>query len=343
MKAYRSKLLFQALCLALSITFAVAAPSRAQETGASLTPQGGTFIAIDDGSTRSCVNINKSVVSMYLVDVKAKEDASWLPSWLVTTQDLGVKVNLTLTDPTTQNPKFTFPRALQLTPVGTTSIVTLPVKYALLTNYSFLNRANNPPTPIANVAFDLDFINIRGQTALATAVLSLIKFSADLPVPTNPYSTGVQLFGQFTNTLIQEAASGTNDDSPVATVAYDLSTTDTCKSLQLTEGTTGVIFDYNGPEKDGIIKTSEAQNYCYFLEDNDIVTFVAKTDPSQDCTHQQNLANYETLNNPQIVWLTNSYESPSSTGTRSPNLSQTDKTRALHRCQKVGIPDSACI
>ena len=135
---------------------------------------------------------------------------------------------------------------MKLKTSGPTNIVTLPVVYQLLTKYSFINSINNPPSPISNISLDIDFINIEKAGALTTAILSLIDFSKNLPVPPNPYSMGAQLFGQFANTLIQQAAAGSADDAPVATMSYDLSTLDACGSRELREGTTALIIDYSG-------------------------------------------------------------------------------------------------
>ena len=41
-----------------------------QSTGAA-NPTGGTFIEVQDGLPRNCMNINKSLISAYVVSVKA--------------------------------------------------------------------------------------------------------------------------------------------------------------------------------------------------------------------------------------------------------------------------------
>jgi hypothetical protein len=292
----------------------VAPAANAQVTGA-INPSGGRFVAVDDGVRRQCININTSVVSMFILGVKAKTHTSWLPSWVSSSRDIGVKVNITMTDPLTQNPTFTFPRAVKLKTSGSTNIVTLPVVYQLLTKYSFINRSNTPPSPISNISIDLDFINIEKTGALATAILSLIDFSKNLPVPPNPYSTGAQLFGQFANTLIQQAAAGSADDTPVATISYDLSTLDACGSRELREGTTALIIDYSGQDMDGVIATSDAEKYCYYYsEATREVTYAAKPQPAQDCS-QPGMAGapHKALNNPQIVYSVNSYARPGTT------------------------------
>jgi hypothetical protein len=303
------------LTIAIGVAASLIAPtSSAQVTGAN-NPSGGRFVAVDDGVRRQCININTSVVSMFLLGVKARTHTSWLPPWLSSSRDLGVKVNITMTDPLTQNPTFTFPRAVKLKASGTTNIVTLPIVYQLLTKYSFINSSNNPPSPISNISLDIDFINIEKATALATTILSLIDFSKNLPVPPNPYSTGAQLFGQFANTLIQQAAAGSADAAPLATISYDLSTLDGCGSRELREGTTALIIDYSGQDMDGVIATSDAEKYCYYYsEATREVTYAAKPQPAQDCS-QPTLAGTprKPLNNPQIVYSVNSYARPGTT------------------------------
>jgi hypothetical protein len=302
--------------IVLAAMSAARIPALAQETGTQAA-EGGVFIAIDDGNPRQCINVTRSVTSIYLVAVKSEmNNSSFLPRWLAETTNVGVKANITLIDPKTQNPVFTFPRAVKLRPVGSTNIITLPIVSELLTKFSFMNNSSQPPSPLANVSIDLDFINIKGGTPLAVAMLSLISFTEDLPIPPNPYVPGVQLFGQFANTLIHQASAGNGDDSPVAKISYDLATTDSCKSRELTEGTTGIIFDPKKPDTKNTIATSEATNYCYFKEQEpgSAVTYLKKLILNQTCEQQAVLikksALYGTrvqLNNPQIVIAVNSY------------------------------------
>lgn len=301
-----------AFSLAQLVSFAQVVPGQAQANGAS-NPGGGVFIAVDDGAPRQCINVNTSVVSMFVLGVKARQNTSWLPAWVVSTADVGVKINVTMLDPLTQNPTFTFPRAMKLKPTGSSNIVVLPMVYTLLTKFSFINANNNPPHPIANMSLDMDFINIQKATPLATVMSSLIDFSKGLPLPPNPYSTGVQLFGQFVNNVMQSAASGSSaDDAPIAAMSYDLSTLDTCGKRELTEGTTALILDYQGNDTTGIISTADVGKYCFFLGNNNEVTYATKPQLGADCDHQTGMANAPKLplNNPQIVYSVNSYLKP---------------------------------
>jgi hypothetical protein len=284
-------------------------PGQAQASGTA-NPGGGVFIAVDDGTPRQCINVNTSVVSMFVVGVKARQNTSWLPSWLVSSSAVGVKINVTMLDPLTQNPTFTFPRAMKLKPTTSSNIVVLPMIYTLLTKFSFMNSSSNPPHPISNMSLDMDFIDIERGSPLSTVMLSLIDFSKGLPLPPNPYSTGVQLFGQFVNNLIQAAASGSSgDDAPLAAMSYDLSSLDTCGKRELTEGTTALVLDYSGNDTRGVIPTSDVGKYCFYLGNESEVTFAPKKQPNLDCEHQTGMADVakSTLNNPQIVYTVNSY------------------------------------
>jgi hypothetical protein len=293
--------------VSLSI-LALISSAAAQVSGAA-NPTGGVFIAVDDGTPRQCINVNTSVVSMFIIGIKARQNTSWLPSWLVATADVGAKINITMLDPLTQNPSFTFPRAVKLRPNGSSNIVTLPVRYTLLTKFSFVNNSNGPAHPISNMSMDMDFINIEKSGTLAIVVSSLIDFSKNLPLPPNPYSTGVQLFGQFVNNLVQQAAAGSSDDVPLATMSYDLSTLDSCSKLELMEGTTALILDYKGNDTKGVIATADSEKYCYFLGSQNEVTYAAKPAPALDCSHQVGMGSIpkSELNNPQIVYSVFSY------------------------------------
>jgi hypothetical protein len=174
------------LAAAIGMAANLVMPSaNAQVTGAT-NPSGGRFVAVDDGVQRQCINVNTSVVSMFVLGIKERTNARRFAPWLSSSREVGVKVNITMTDPLTQNPTFRFPRAVKLKTSGQTNIVTLPLVYQLLTKYSFINNSNNPPSPISNVSLDIDFINIEKSGALATVILALIDFSKDLPIPPNP-------------------------------------------------------------------------------------------------------------------------------------------------------------
>ena len=105
----RSRVACAAMLAGTLITFAHA--TLAQQTGTA-TPDGGTFIEIKDGLPRSCININNSLVSAYVLAVKAVQNSSWLPSWIVSTKNLGVRVNTTFLNAAAQSSAFNFPNRL---------------------------------------------------------------------------------------------------------------------------------------------------------------------------------------------------------------------------------------
>ena len=244
------------------LALAAATPTYAQQGGAS-TPDGGTFIEIEDGSSRNCININKYLLSAYVVAVRATQNTSWLPSWVVSTKNVGVRVNTTFLNSAAQSAAFNFPRAKSLRPIGTTDVVTLPLVMELLQRYDLLDRTKNPPIPIGGVTFDVNFINIEQKGAAATVFGQLANFTKNLPVPANPYTTGVELL-VFRNQVLDTAVSSDNsaNSDDIGSFAYDLAQSDDeCKlnPRALTEGTTGIIYDYRGPTSRVSLKSRTRQ------------------------------------------------------------------------------------
>jgi hypothetical protein len=232
-----------------------------------------------------------------------------LPSWLVSTKEVGVKVNTTFLNSRAQAPAFNFPRAKSLQPIGSTGVVLLPLVMALLQRYDLTDQTSNSPVPIGGFTFDVDFINVEKGGTSAAVLGQLSNFTKNLPIPPNPYTTGVQLFGYFANQMIDATIKSDMEANSVdiGSFAYDLATSDDeCKNnpRALTEGTTGVIFDYPSANIAGVIKTSEVSKYCFKIDRQNIVSFAPKSDENFDCSDivKTKLLAYSPLNNPQIIF-----------------------------------------
>jgi hypothetical protein len=327
-----------AIACAITLLCSVTAPN-ARAQGSMARPSGGVYIPIKDGLPRQCVNINKDLVSFFIIAVKARQNTSFLPNWVVSTSKLGVKVNVTMVDNATQNPAFTFPRAIVLRPITSSSIYTLPIDYEILTKYDLINTESSPPSPIASFSFDLDFVDMEQKTAIATEMLSLVRFTQYLPTPAKPFAPGVGLLGQFVNDLFNDAAGAASSDvAPVAARSYDLSTSDSCGPRELTEGTAGVIFDYPNANMSGVIRTSEVDSYCFSITSTQSVEYRRKTDLAEDCDHQKAFGSPEILNNPQIIYAINIYPKPGAvrltrslptTSDRRPNQAELAQIKGL--------------
>jgi hypothetical protein len=183
----------------------------------------------------------------------------------------------------------------------------------LLQRYDLFDQTKNPPVSIGGVTFDVDFINIEQKGAAATVFGQLANFTKNLPVPANPYTTGVQLFGDFANQVLDTAVSTDNsaNSDDIGSFAYDLAQSDDeCKAnpRALTEGTTGIIYDYLGSDLTGIIKTSDEAKYCFKIEPRGSnVSYATKPNSNFNCLDntQTRTFTFTPLNNPQIVFAFN--------------------------------------
>jgi hypothetical protein len=78
-----------------------------------------------------------------------------------------------------------------------------------------------------------------------------------VPLPPNPYVTGVQLFGDFAHKIVVETIRAAAEQEPGAQSSFDLasraSAVRTCPSTTLRHGLHAVMFSYDGDPQPGMI------------------------------------------------------------------------------------------
>lgn len=241
---------------------AATTPATAAEFG------GGAILHIEDGAPNTCVNASQSLVSMQLASVQVDRHQTWWKELLAKKKALGVKFDITLTGADDQ--LFTFPRAKQLkAPPGGGDVATLPMGVSLMSRYRLNDGAGKE---YKNVGLDLYFITVEDKSDALTVFNSLADFTKSLPIPANPFTTGIGYFGDFTNKLVDGSLRKGAGPDPDAAFTFDLASTaqqtTLCPFGYLREGVQAVVYDVSFPPDTSVIKISEVDKYCYWFDPN---------------------------------------------------------------------------
>ena len=259
---------------------------------------GGAFIPIQDGSNHDCINVMQSTV---LTAQVKRTDTFWK-----TSKSLGVKVDVKILNQASQ--AFDFPRGRELSVSDYTGDVgLLPMMFPVMAKYELIDP--NDRKAYVNVGLDVYVINIERMSGVANGVLSFIEFSKNLPLPANPYSQGVQLFGDFAQKIVDADIQSSPDKLPAATFAFDLasSASDMTKCEKqsnsswryptLREGIVAVMWDHDGKPEDGFIRVSDVDKYCYYPTQSQRIAFAPKVNNA--CAPG---APQRALNNPLVAF-----------------------------------------
>jgi hypothetical protein len=68
----------------------------------------------------------------------------------------------------------------------------LPITYPVMSKYSLIGQDNNP---YVNIELDLYLLTLQSQSSGFKDLMSVINFASSLPLPANPYVTGMEYFG----------------------------------------------------------------------------------------------------------------------------------------------------
>ena len=267
-------------------------------SAASAQISGGIVVNVEDQTQRRCIDVSRESVSMKVVALQAKRtEGFWKES-----KSLGAKFDVVIANDKGQ--PFTFPRGAQLSAkeyVGDIGI--LPAQFSVMSKYP-LRSANAPYT---SVGLKLYLIDIVDKSDTAKILQTFIKFTKGLPLPINPYTTGVQLFGTFADQVIDQSVANSEDKLPAAELSFDLASNaeevKSCPQTALRTGTLAVIFSYAGTG-DGVLDINRANEFCYTY--NEIVGRVEMRARKADKTCDPK-GDAKFVRNPLVALLVNTY------------------------------------
>jgi hypothetical protein len=264
---------------------------------------GGTFIDIEDGSQHDCVNISNHLISMTLVQAQLQRSQNWWESFILSKAALGVKWDVNLEDESGK--LFDFPRAKMLSVSATRSdIGLLPMTLPIMSKYRLVGADS---VPYNNVSLDLYLVNIEKESVAFKDFTALANFSSSLPVPANPYITGVEYFGNFVQKIIDQNIQQGAQPQPDASFSFDLASNEeqvkSCPRQALREGVQAVIFDYDGTLDRQMIKAEESANYCFwYVSGTSRILFSSRPAGGSACAASPP-GESKQLNNPLVAFL----------------------------------------
>lgn len=288
------------------------------------TAGGGVFIPIHDGSSHRCIDVTKSTVSMSVFTAQlTRTDKFWKKS-----KSLGVKIDVKLLNQSGQ--AFVFPRGRQISVTSYKGdIGYLPMVFPITSKYSLINPIDTKA--YVNIGLDVFVINIETKSGLAKGVSSFIDFSKHLPLPVNPYTQGVQLFGEFAQKIVEGDIQSADEKLPAAVFAFDLASSaadlSECENTTnspwlnpiLREGIVAVMWDYDGKPEDGFVRVSDVDKFCYYPTASKRISYAPKVNGA--CPEE---APSKFLNNPLVAFVVNQYS-------KDPNTVKSFDVNPIHK------------
>ena len=264
--------------------------------------QVGTAVVTLSNASASCINVEKETVDFWILSARVPKKENWLTA----TNGVGARVDVRLTG---QGQSSNFPAAAAINTRDLNGkIVRASLSLHVLDQYDLWNTGSMPPVQTTSISVPVSFVRRQGSSNAAKIAQTLIAFtnSAQATVPPNPYTQGAKLVGQLANSLLTALQPNSTDVvDPDFQLNFGLGRVNTgCQSVQLREGIGVQIADVNnGSMADGIIKTSDLANYCFYkigTDEDPNVGFANKGSQACPAAVPQSVA---TLNNPQFIWL----------------------------------------
>src|SRR5260370_14574702 len=276
------------------------------------TMTGGTFMKIEDGSKHACINVNNHLVSISLVSAQVQRSQSWWDVLLKAKSGLGVKFDVIIQNQS--GTPFNFPRAKQLAVSSTRSdIGFLPMKFSVMSKYSLVGLNKDP---YVNLELGLYLITLETASSAFKDMMALINFSSSLPLPPNPYTSGVEYFGKFAQQIVDQNLQNGDEKLPVAFFSFDLPTDDSqasdanCPAQALRDGVQAVMFDYEGAMDDSMISSADSSKYCYwYVANSSRIVFSGRPPRNADCASSPP-SGTKPLNNPLVAFIVPPWPAP---------------------------------
>jgi hypothetical protein len=292
----------------------------------------------------SCININKENVDYWILSARAPKNNTF---WKDTT-GVGVRVDVQLV---ARDGGSHFPAAAAIDVKDIDAkVIRAALSLHVLDQVDLWDSAPSSVTRTTSVNLPVNFVRRQGTSDSVKVIQALINFTntSTAGVPPNPYSKGAQLFGQFFNILNTTFTPDPKEIvDPNFQLSFGLGRVDAgCQDIQLHQGVGVQITDYDGSEADGIIKVSDANNYCFYKLNDDRDPDIGFSKKSGDSCSATIPANVKVLQNPQFIWLAygTCKDDQNCTTTKSRANPKAEKIRsAVALCKSVGIGKDKCL
>lgn len=264
----------------------------------------GTKILTLSNVPYSCINVKKQLVDFWILSSRVSKNNTFWTS----TKGVGARVDVQLSSATEGMSHFPVAAAINTTDLDG-KIIRAELSLHVLDQGDLWNDRPEVNTKTKSLSVPVNFVRRQGSSDTVKVMQALISFtnSTSASVPPNPYAKGTQLFGQFFNSLNTVFQPNPNEIlDPSFQLGFGLHRENTgCNDMELRDGIGAQIADYNGSstEADGIIKTQNIANYCFYkLGDNRDPDIGFATKSGGTCPSVIPL-NVKVLNNPQFIWM----------------------------------------
>lgn len=262
---------------------------------------GGTKNLTLSNSSYSCINAKKQLVDFWILSARApKQNSFWTD-----TKGIGVRVDVQLAS---ADGGSHFPAAASINATEINSdIVRTALSLHILDQMDLWSTSPGNVTKTTSFGVPVNFVRRKGSSDTVKVMQALISFTntAAAGIPANPYAKGAQLFGQFFNNLNTVFAPNPSEIfDPDFQLSFGIGRVDTgCQDVQLKQGVGVQIKDYEaGTEESGFIRTSQAENYCFYKLNNDKDPDIGFKKKNGACSAAIP-ADVIVLQNPQFVWM----------------------------------------
>lgn len=296
---------------------------------------GGIPIRISDGRKNSCINGQTDQVWLTLRRMIVTRKGGWLKE----DKKVAVFVNAALPNDKTDKP-IKFPLMNQATiEKYSKGQVSVPVEYALVQRF----KLKQDSASYSGINVDMTVLNLQGRNKWGSALNSLSKFAQKLPVPPNPYSTGLNYVLDFANSALTDDlnAQDKDDKTKTSSLVLNFDPSGKCDAGDFEHTGTLAVLDEGGDTKDpGYINVGKTNDYCWRADLTPaFVLYAAAKDSAKACDDKSYKPQWNTVANNYVGLFLNAIPV---TGKLGPEADAA-RAEALGRCQVHGIDPKKCL
>jgi len=295
---------------------------------------GGTVVRVSDGRKNSCINGQTDQVWLTLRRMIVTRKGGWLKE----DKTVAIFVTASLPNDKTDKPiKFplTSQARIQQYSKGQVSV---PIEYALVQRF----KLHQDQATYSGINVDMTVLNIQGRNKWGNALSALSKFAQKLPIPANPYLTGVNYVLDFANSALTDDlnAQDKDDKTKTASLVLNFAPGDDCTGDFEHTGTLAVLDEGGVTDDPGYINVRNTNNYCWRADLTPAFVLYAAPKPNdKTCDDKSYKPQWNPVANNYVGLFLNAVPV---TGKLGP---EADAARedAIKRCEAHGVDPKTCL
>lgn len=296
---------------------------------------GGTIVRISDGRKNSCINGDTDMIWLTLRRMVVTRKGGWLKE----DKTVAVFVTAMLPNDKTDKPiKMPLMNQARIEKYSKGQ-VSVPVEYALVQKF----KLKQDSASYSGLNVDMTVLNLQGKNKWGSALGSLAKFAQKLPVPANPYSTGLNYVLDFANSALTDDlnAQDKDDKTKTSTLVLNFDPSGKCDAGDFEHTGTLAVLDQGGDTGDpGYVDVGKTNNYCWRADLTPaFVLYAASKAGDKACDDKSYKPQWNPVANNYVGLFLNAIPV---TGKLGPEADAA-RAEALGRCQVHGIDAKKCL